>query len=293
MSRHIPDFIGPCFVPISIPVDLNLDSRNNLGTSKLMYLDEVERLDPLKVFLLPKCDEETVVIGLDASALCLGECDKGALIVVRAAMVSKIRSTKYRAKRFGPIPFLVPFFSDIQNQDPMSFLEGYIKDYVSENVSDSIILWDGRLQLSENFLGGLEHVRENGNVIVALSKEALSYYHPINDKIRELDRPFVAILGSDKSKMIVATRLEAKGLILRAEYFPSKTHEKVVEDFSRIISNDLLDSGYPETLRLAHILCKFSPTEAIGLRQAIRDKTGIELRRKNDTRKIIFGALWG
>ncbi|MGQ9513487.1 MAG: hypothetical protein ACUVTL_00275 [Thermoproteota archaeon] len=291
MSRHIPEIIGPGLVPINVPMNLNIDSAHILGASNLMCLDEV---DPLEICFLPRCDEETMVVGLDASAFCLGECDRGALVVVRAAMVSKTRSTKYRARRFGPIPFLVPFLGDDPKaQDPMSFLEGYIKDYVSGNVSDSIILWDGRLQLIDSFLGGLEHARENGNVIVALSKEAISYYHPINDKIRELDHPFVAILGSDRLKTIVATRLEARGLVLRAEHFPSKTHEKVAEDFSRIVANDLLESGYPETLRLAHILCKFSPTEVIGLRRAVREKTSIELRRKNDTRKIIFGALWG
>jgi len=290
MSRHIPEFTGSGLVPISVPMGLD----GFLGASSFTLPEEDDQQYPLEVCFLPSCDEETTIVGLDASAFCLGECDRGAIVAVRAAMVSKARSTKYRAKRFGPMPFIVPFMGgDSQPQDPMSFIEGYIKDYVLKSISNSIILWDGRLQLVEGFLGELEYARENGNVIVALSKEALSYYHPVHEKIRELDRPFVAILGSDKLKTSVATKLEAKGLVLKAEHSPPKTNEKVAEDFAKIVANDLIGSGYPETLRLAHILCKFSPTEVIGLRQAVLDKTNIELRRKNDARKIIFGALWG
>jgi len=284
MPRHIPEYGGLSPRPISIPVGLN----------RFPQLEEAEHAEPIDVCAIPRCDDETTIVGLDATALTLGECEGGAIVAVRAAMVLKVRSTMYRAKRFGPMPFLVPFVSDeAHSQDPMSFLEAYIKDYVSGHVSNSIILWDGRLQLIDDFVDGLECARRNGNVIVALSKDAISHYHPIYERIGEVEYPFVAILSEDRSKAIVAVRLEDDGLVLKAEYFPSKAHEKVAEDFAKIVGNDLLGSGYPETLRLAHILCKFSTAEVIGLRQAVLNKTSIEVRRKNDVRKIIFGGLWG
>jgi len=284
MPRHIPEYRGLSPRPISIPV----------GLHRFPQPEETEYTEPIEVCALPKCDDETTIVGLDATALTLGECEGGAMVAVRAAMVSKVRSTMYRAKRFGPMPFLVPFVSDeAHSQDPMSFLEAYIKDYVSGHVSNSIILWDGRLQLIDDFVDGLECARRNGNVIIALSKDAISHYHPIYEKVGEVECPFVAILSEDRSKAVVAVKLEGDGLVLKAEYFPPKAHEKVAGDFSKIVGNDLLGSGYPETLRLAHILCKFSATEVIGLRQAVLDKTNIEIRRKNDARKIIFGGLWG
>jgi len=284
VPRHIPEYGGFSRRPISITVGLN----------RFPQLEEAEHAEPIDICALPRCDDETTIVGLDATTLTLGECEGGAIVAVRAAMVSKVRSTTYRAKRFGPMPFLVPFVSDeAHSQDPMSFLEAYIKDYVSGHVSNSIILWDGRLQLIDDFVDGLECARRNGNVIVALSKDAISRYHPIYEMVGEVECPFVAILSEDRSKAVVAVRLEDDGLVLKAEYFPSKAHEKVAEDFARIVGNDLLGSGYPETLRLAHILCKFSSTEVIGLRQAVLDKTSIEVRRKNDARKIIFGGLWG
>lgn len=284
MPRHIPEYGGLSPRPISIPVGLN----------RFPQLEEAEHAEPIDVCAIPRCDDETTIVGLDATALTLGECEGGAIVAVRAAMVLKVRSTMYRAKRFGPMPFLVPFVSDeAHSQDPMSFLEAYIKDYVSGHVSNSIILWDGRLQLIDDFVDGLECARRNGNVIVALSKDAISHYHPIYERIGEVEYPFVAILSEDRSKAVVAVRLEDDGLVLKAEYFPSKAHEKVAEDFAKIVGNDLLGSGYPETLRLAHILCKFSTAEVIGLRQAVLNKTSIEVRRKNDARKIIFGGLWG
>lgn len=292
MSRHIPAFRGLTPRPISIPVGLQRSTL--LGERYLAQLEGTDQPEPLEVCILPRYDEETCIVGLDATALTLGECESGSIVAVRAAMVSKMRSTKYRAKRFGPMPFLIPFINDeAHSQDPMSILEACIKDYVSGNVSNSIILWDGRLQLMDDFVEGLECARRNGNVIIALSKEAISHYHPLYEKIGEVDCPFVAILSDDRSKSVVAARLETEGLVLKAEYFPSKGHEKIAKDFARIVGNDLLGSGYPETLRLAHILCKFSATEVICLRQAILDKTRINVRRKNDARKIIFGGLWG
>jgi len=283
MPHHIPEYGGLRPRPISIPIGLN----------HFPQLGEAERAGPIEICALPRCDDETTIVGLDATALTLGECESGAIVAVRAAMVSKVRATKYRAKRFGPMPFLVPFVSDdAHSQDPMSFLEAYIKDYVSGHVSNSIILWDGRLQLIEDFVEGLKCARRNGNVIIALSKDAISHYHPIYEKVGEVECPFVAILSEDRSKTVVAARLEGEGLVLKAECFPPKAHEKIAEDFAKIVGNDLLGSGYPETLRLAHILCKFTATEVIGLRQAL-DKKSIEIRRKNDARKIIFGGLWG
>lgn len=288
MLPNTPAYEGAVPAPIRIPIGLD-----KCRLLRDCVFARVEDSEPLEIRAIPRCDEETNIVGLDATALTLGECDRGTIVAVRAAMVSKVRSTKYKARKFGPIPFLVPFVDDeATSQDPMSFLEAYIKDYVSSNVSNSIILWDGRLQLMEGFAGGLERSRRNGNVIVALSKATISHHHPLYEKIKELDHAFVAILSEDRAKAAIAASLEVGGLVLKADYFPAKTHEKVAEDLARIVGNDILDSGYPETLRLAHILCKFSATEVISLRQAVLYKTSIEVRRKNDARRIIFGGLW-
>jgi hypothetical protein len=292
MPRYIPACRGSTTAPISLPAGLRRSAL--LNERYFSPLEEVEPPEPLEVCALPRCDEETTVVGLDTTALTLGECESGAIVAVRAAMVTKARSTKYRAKRFGPMPFLIPFISDQDHSiDPMSLLEACIKDYVSGHVSNSIILWDGRLQLLEGFVEGLECARRNGNVIIALSKDAISHHHPLYEKIRGAGSPFVAILSDDRSKSVVAAQLEAEGLVFKAECFPSKGHEEIAQDFARIVGNDLLGSGYPETLRLAHILCKFTATEVIGLRQAVLDKTSIAIRRKNDARRILFGGLWG
>ncbi len=59
----------------------------------------------------------------------------------------------------------------------------------------------------------------------------------------------------------------------------------------RLVGNEFFDHGYPETLRLAHILSSFTSNEILGMRRYIFQNFGIEVKDEFDVRKILFGPF--
>ena len=69
---------------------------------------------------------------------------------------------------------------------------------------------------------------------------------------------------------------------------PFQIRKKAVE---KLLGNDCLIHGYPETLRLAHVLCTFTANEIVAVKHFLTSKHGIRIINKPDMHKILFGPF--
>jgi hypothetical protein len=59
----------------------------------------------------------------------------------------------------------------------------------------------------------------------------------------------------------------------------------------KLLGNDLVSQSYPETLRLAHILCTFTANEVLAMRRFITRKCGLHIINRPDMHKLLFGPF--
>jgi hypothetical protein len=59
----------------------------------------------------------------------------------------------------------------------------------------------------------------------------------------------------------------------------------------KLAGNDLYTQSYPETLRLAHILCTFTANEVLAMQHFITRKHGIQIVNRPDMHRLLFGPF--
>lgn len=69
------------------------------------------------------------------------------------------------------------------------------------------------------------------------------------------------------------------------------SQEQQVEAVQRLLGNDILFYGYPETLRLAHIYSTFTATEVVGIQRFITKQCKIAIINRPNIRRILFGTF--
>ena len=67
--------------------------------------------------------------------------------------------------------------------------------------------------------------------------------------------------------------------------------EQQIDAIQRLLGNDLYAQSYPETLRLSHILCAFTPNEVIAIKHFITRKHGIQIVNRPDMHRLLFGRF--
>jgi len=60
---------------------------------------------------------------------------------------------------------------------------------------------------------------------------------------------------------------------------------------SKLFGSDLVEQGYPETLRLAHILSTFTANEVIGIQRFISKNYGLRIVSQPNLRRSLFGPF--
>jgi hypothetical protein len=69
---------------------------------------------------------------------------------------------------------------------------------------------------------------------------------------------------------------------------PFHCHLEAVE---KLIGNDVLRQSYPESLRLAHILCTFTANEILAMQHFITRRHGIQIINRPDMHRLLFGSF--
>ena len=295
-------------------------SENILRTHKLQPLQTnvvqprlITVKDPTK--LKPNYSKiQTVAI--DVSSIKLGETQTGFVLAIRGAVVWK-QNNQYRYLRLGPFPFHItenstnptyfqpePFY--VQSK-LTTVLERWIQKSINQTAKNSIILWDGSLTASIQdppiriLEQTLHEARENQNSILAFSKmtRLLLYNRHITDFVWKHSFPCLLRIPVNPIRAshlhllgnIFAVKLTKGGYAFRLDADKKQHYSDVVEAVQKLIGNDLIIQGYPETLRLAHIYSTFTAAEVLGLQRCVAEKSHMKITIKPNLRRILFGRF--
>jgi hypothetical protein len=281
------------------------------------------------IHLKPKT-EETIIAAIDTSTTKLGETSRGITIAVRGATVWR-QNKKYRYTRLGPFVFHITddnkkevftaleksYFCDVSNhaiipslqQMPMriaSLLERWLQTTVVKTVNHGVVLFDGSLASStldtpSNCLREiLASARRNSNVVLAISKatnlRANGYL--ITDLLPERDPPYLVETRGLRSKFpltllgdIYVARLNKAKYGFRMDIDKEIQNVARVEAVERMLGNDGFQQSYPETLRLAHILCTFTANEVLAMQRFVVRDFGVKMINRPDIHRLLFGSF--
>ncbi|MEM3521427.1 MAG: DNA double-strand break repair nuclease NurA [Candidatus Bathyarchaeia archaeon] len=282
-------------------------------------------LKPIKLIPL---ENDSSIVGIDVSSIKIGELNDGILCAVRGAIVWK-EKIDYHYLKCGPLIFYInekTFKSFLEileppkviiSSNPLSirilsklrnFLERWIQSQVCSSFKDSIILFDG--SLATNILDSpVEHLeeilsiaRKNKNIVLAFSKSTKLCFQgkKITRLAEGLNPPYLIdvddlILNQTSSypikllgKIYIAN-LTQGGFAFRLDIDGKVSIEEGILAVEKLIYRDLIDNGYPEVLKLAHVLSTFTANEVIGIQGYITKKYGLKTFLRMNFRRSLFG----
>jgi len=187
-----------------------------------------------------------------------------------------------------------------------NLLERWLQTMLSKTMANGLILFDGsltsgtpdnRTQRTKEILGT---ARKRGNVVLAFSKMTTLRVngHLITDFLPEHRPPCLFETVNLKSKPptvllgdVYVARLTRENYAFRLDIDREISHELRIEAVERLLGNDLLSQSYPETLRLAHILCTFTANEVLAMQHFITFRYGLQIVTRPDIHRLLFGPF--
>jgi hypothetical protein len=194
-------------------------------------------------------------------------------------------------------------------QTPMrmaNLLEKWLQQTLTKTVNNGLILFDGSLtagtpdtptsQLKEI----LNSARAAGNTVLAFSKMTtlrLNGYL-ITDTLITQKPPCIIAMPDIKPKPptvllgeVYVAKLTRGNCAFRLDIDREVPKEKQIEAVERLIGNDMVTQSYPETLRLAHILCTFTANEVIAMQHFIQHRYRLKIIERPDMHRLLFGPF--
>ncbi|MEM3554112.1 MAG: hypothetical protein QW658_04055 [Candidatus Bathyarchaeia archaeon] len=284
----------------------------------------------LKPIPLTPRTEETTIAAMDTSSIKLGETSTGIITAIRGTCIWK-RGKSYAYLRIGPFIFHIteenlkdvyralqaayfPEQGESQGtpnimQTPVrmaNLLEKWLQQTLTKTVSNGLILFDGSLtagtpdtptsQLKEI----LNNARAAGNTVLAFSKMTTLRFNGylITDTLITQKPPCIIAIPNIKPKPptvllgeVYVAKLTRGNCTFRLDIDKETPPEKRVEAVERLIGNDLVTQSYPETLRLAHILCTFTANEVIAMQHFIQHRYRLKIIERPDMHRLLFGPF--
>jgi len=270
------------------------------------------------------------VVAVDTSTLRLGELSDGVLCALRGAIVL-LENDRYRFVRYGPFVFLLgydalvssrhlehlglPPFSGEPNIDNLlkrvrNMLERWLQFNVSTSVKNAFVLIDGSLTAgtpdnpSHELERILDNTRRSNSVLIAISKKTRlrvnnqGLTHPleeqrdpclldVDNEVTEQFPPYpVRFLGR-----VFVGKLARLGYPFRIDVDRHVSSSSATNEFCQLIGTDIVDQGYPETLRLAHIFSTFTATDVLAMQAFATARLGVQLIPKVALRRSLFGPF--
>ena len=192
-----------------------------------------------------------------------------------------------------------------------SVLERWLQKQLCEATHDSLLLWDGSLTtrtgngsisvLSEM----LRTARENRNYVLAISKKtSLSVSGRklgglLDDKLTpcllDVDHAVRTHYGNNLRFFgrMYAAKLAPSPFTFRLDIDRQVSENEGFDAVSRLLANELLRDNYPETLRLAHVLSRFSASEVLAMQRYVVENYGLKIDAELDVRQVLFGPYGG
>ncbi len=190
-------------------------------------------------------------------------------------------------------------------------LERWLQKQVCISSRRSLILWDGSLtsravKSSISVLNELlKAARERSNTVLAFSKKTSLTVsgRRVNDLLDNQDTP--CLLDIDEAARsrysnqlhffgrIYASKLTPSQFTFRLDIDRNVSVKEGIDAVQTLLGNDLIVENYPETLRLAHILSRFSESEVIGMQRYVAKNYGLKIIYRPNVRQILFGSYGG
>ena len=285
----------------------------------------------LRPIQLKPITQDTVVAAVDTSSIKIGETRKGILMAIRGANVWKQkRSYRYlrigpfifhvteenrkaydllEREHLNNSSKNSHYASPNLSQTPLrmaSLLETWQQNMLAKTMKSSIILLDGSLtsgivDVSRHHLNEtLDAARRMGSVVLAFSKVtslrlngylitdiSLGHRPPYLMKIASLKtRPPTVLLGD-----VYVARMSSAKYAFRLDIDKEVPSRKKIDAVERLLGNDLFVQGYPETLRLAHILCTFTANEVIAMQHFTARRYNLKIIDRPDMHRLLFGPF--
>ncbi|MEM3597196.1 MAG: DNA double-strand break repair nuclease NurA [Candidatus Bathyarchaeia archaeon] len=187
-----------------------------------------------------------------------------------------------------------------------TLLERWLQLATAKTMTNSLILLDGSLTAGTpdtpaNVMREiLENARKTGNAVLAFSKMTTMRLNGnlITEALPNFAPPFLLELSGLRAKPplisfgnIYVARLSNGNCAFRLDIDRELPSQEKVEAVEKLVGNDLLVQGYPETLRLAHILCTFTANEVIAMQHFITRRYGLKIINRPDMHKLLFGPF--
>jgi len=186
-----------------------------------------------------------------------------------------------------------------------TLLERWLQKMLSRTISNGLILFDGSLTSgtadtpTQRIREILTTARKRANIVLAFSKmtslrvnghlitDLLPHHQP--PYLLEADdfrpKPPVVLLGN-----IYVARLTRENYAFRVDIDQEVPSEARIEAVEKLLGNDIFSQSYPETLRLAHILCTFTANEVLAMQHFVTRKFGLHIVNRPDMHRLLFGA---
>jgi hypothetical protein len=314
----------PCYPTEPNPVDSAYDGADG----NILNLD---RFDTERAIMLSAVPSNRPVIAIDTSTIKLGELEDGSLCALRGAvvlldkehykyvkygpLVFSLGSNSQDALQHFTDQGLISQFLAEPNVDGLlkrirNAFERWIQLNVSSSITNGFVLIDGSLTAGtpDNPTKELERIlemaRRNDNLVVAISKKTklrigdqsiINLIDPkkepclydVDDEIREQFPAYpVRFLGR-----VFVGRLATSAFAFRIDVDRKILAQEAAEEMCQLVGTDIVDQGYPETLRLAHILATFTAGDVLAMQAFAASHFGIQLMPKLALRRSLFGPF--
>jgi hypothetical protein len=264
--------------------------------------------------------ENMMVAAIDSSSIRLAETEEGALYAIKCGVAMAYGGAALMHFKIGPMLFylsestiydselddrlarLVLADSDTARRLVRVRAERAIQHELASHFRNSIILVDGSLRTSvfEDRNRSMAKIAENcvlnRNVLAGISK---------NTKLKVLERmaaPLAKVPGPAYMDVDVVikslvrgsvgtslmARLDRSSPVLRVDIAASSNKDMAL---GRLLGNDPVASGYPETLRLAHHISTFTGTEVTCLRSHVLNTYEVTELVADDIRRTLLGSV--
>jgi len=187
-----------------------------------------------------------------------------------------------------------------------SLLERWLQMMLARTAKNGLLLFDGSLTSGtidtpvQRMREILSTARRNRNTVLAFSKATSlrSNGYLITDLLPERDPPYLLETTGLRFKPpfillgdVYVARLNKANLAFRLDIDREIPTQDRMEAVERLIGNDVFQQSYPETLRLAHILCTFTANEVLAIQHFITRKHGIQIINRPDMHRLLFGPF--
>jgi hypothetical protein len=187
-----------------------------------------------------------------------------------------------------------------------SLLERWLQTMLAKTVNHGLILFDGSLTSgtfdtpAQRMKEILSLARRNSNTVLAFSKMTSLRVNGylITDQLPNHEPPYLLETTGLQLKPpmiplgdVYVARLNKANYAFRLDIDREAPLQHRTEAVEKLLGNDLYMQGYPETLRLSHILCTFTANEVLAMQHFITRKHGIQMINRPDMHRLLFGPF--